>query len=126
MPQEIMNIIWSALGVIITGLVSFVVTKFTQWINSKIKNDKAAKYLSTIMSLVGDSVKTVYQTYVEALKNENTFTKEAQEKALNDCLTLIKTKCTPDLIEYITENFGDMNEYLKSLIESTIYTLKNK
>lgn len=126
MPQEIMNIIWSALSVIITGLISFGVAKFTQWINTKISDKKAANYINTIMTLVGNSVKTIYQTYVESLKNENAFTKENQLEALNKCLTLIKSQCAPELISYITKNFGDCDGYFKSLIESTIYSLKNK
>lgn len=126
MPQEIMNIIWSALGVIITGLVTFGVTKLTSWINSKIGDQKAANYLSTIITLVGNAVKDIYQTYVESLKTQGKFGPEEQKIALEKCLNQIKSQLAPDLITYITTNFGDMDSYLRSLIESTIYNLKNK
>ena len=72
--MDIMSIIQSALSVIITGLITFATSKLIQLINSKIEDKKAANYLSTIINLVGDSVKTVYQTYVEALKNQDIFT----------------------------------------------------
>ena len=65
--MDIMSIIQSALSVIITGLITFATSKLIQLINSKIEDKKAANYLSTIINLVGDSVKTVYQTYVEIL-----------------------------------------------------------
>ena len=111
-------------GVVITGLASFVVAKVTQWINSKVANDKAARYLSTITELAVDSVKEVYQTYVSSLKTEGKFDAEAQKKALDSCLAKIKSKLLPDLKDYIVNNFGDLDEYLKTLIESAIYSLK--
>lgn len=126
MTQEILNIFLSALGVILTGLASFVVAKFTQWINGKIADKKAANYLTTILNLVVDCVKETYQTYVETLKKEGKFDKEAQEKALNLCLNKIKEQITTEIKDYIVNNFGDIDGYLKSLIESTLYNLKNK
>ena len=125
MPQEIVNILYSALGIIITGLVTWGVAKFTQWINTKIEDKKAANYINTIMTIAGNCVKEIYQTYVEALKEAGSFDKEAQKKALDMCLEKIKGQLAPDLIEYITTNFGDMTDYLKSIIESLIYTFKN-
>lgn len=122
--MDIMSIIQSALSVIITGLITFATSKLIQLINSKIEDKKAANYLSTIVNLVGDSVKTVYQTYVESLKNQNIFTEEAQKEALDRCMNTIKAQLAPDLINYITTNFGNLEDYLKTLIESTIYTLK--
>ena len=126
MPQEVLNILLSALGVIITGLAGFAVTKFTQWINSKISDAKAANYLSTIMKVVLDCVQEIYQTYVQSLKESGSFDKDAQKHALDACLVKIKSQLAPELITYITTNFGDVNSYLISLIESTIYSLKNK
>ena len=120
----IMNIIQSTLSVIITGLITFATSKLIQLINSKINDKKAANYLSTIINLVGDSVKSVYQTYVESLKNQDIFTEEAQKEALDRCMNMIKSQLAPELINYITNNFGDLESYLKTLIESTIYTLK--
>ncbi len=124
MPQEILNILISALSIIVTGLVSFAVAKFTQWINSKIKDAKAANYLSTVTTLVFNCVQETYQTYVETLKQEGKFDKEAQKKALDRCLAKIQSQMAPDIIDYITTNFGDLKEYLISLIESAIYSLK--
>lgn len=124
MPQEILNILYSALGIIVTGLISFAVAKFTQWINNKIADKKAANYLSTVATLVLSGVKEVYQTYVEALKAQGQFTKEAQAEALNRCMIKVKSQLVPEIQDYIINNFGDMDEYLKGLIESTIYSLK--
>lgn len=123
--DQITQILLSALGVIITGLAGLVVAKFTEWINTKIKDEKAAKYLATIMEISMNAVKEVYQTFTEALKKEGKFDKEAQDKAIEMCLTKIKAQLAPELIDYIKINFGDITEYLKTLIESNIYSLKN-
>lgn len=124
MPPEILNILFSALGIIVTGLATWLVSRITSWINSKIQDAKAAHYINQITSLVSDAVCATYQTYVEALKNEGKFDEEAQKKAFNLCLEKIKTQLAPNIIDYITNNFGDMEEYLGTLIESTIYTIK--
>jgi len=124
MTQEIMNILLSALGVIITGLASFAVAKLTQWINRKIGDSKAANFLSTLTTIVFNCVQEVYQTYVESLKASGSFDEAAQKEAYERCLVKIKSQLAPDLIDYVTHNFGDLDAYLKSLIESAIYSLK--
>ncbi len=122
--NEIVQILLAALGTIITGLCTLAVTKFSQWISTKIADKKAAGYLTNIVSITTNAVKETYQTYVEKLKEEGKFDKDAQKAALEACLNKIKHQLAPEAIDYITKNFGDMSDYLKSLIESTIYTLK--
>lgn len=126
MNQEILNILFSAIGVIVTGLASFAVAKLTQWINTKISNNKTSNMLNNIVTIVGNCVQETYQTYVESLKENGSFDAEAQKKALNMCLDKIKSQMVPDVLEYIANNFGDIDGYIVSIIESTIYSLKNK
>lgn len=124
MPQEILNIIWSAVGVIVTGLLSWATTALISWLNSKIKDNKVKQWTTDLTQIVMRSVMTISQTYVDSLKKENAFTKEAQKEAFNKCMDLIKSQLTPELQKYIQENFGDMETYLKTQIESIIKSLK--
>lgn len=124
MPQEVLNIVWSAVGVIITGLLSWATTALVGWLNSKIKDTKAKKWATDIAQIVMNSVMTITQTYVDNLKKENAFTKEAQKEAFNQCLTLVKNQLTPELKKYIEDNFGDIQVYLKTQIEAMIKSLK--
>lgn len=126
MPQEILNIIFSAVGVLVTGLITWLTTQLISFLNSKIKNEKAAKFAVDVSTIVMNSVKTIMQTYVESLKQEGAFTEEKQKEALVKCLDIVKTQLTPELTTYIKENFGDIEEYLRTLIEAAIYSLKNK
>ena len=125
MPQEVLNIIWSAVGVLVTGLLSWVTTVIINWLNGKIKDTKVKQWATDLTQIIMTSVTTITQTYVDALKKEGAFSKEAQEEAFNKCLTLIKSQLTPELKQYIEDNFGDMEAYLKAQIESLIYSLKN-
>ena len=124
--EQIQTIFWSALGLIVTGLVSWFLSALTAWLNTKIENEKVAKYLTAITSIVGTSVKEVFQTYVEALKKGNGFTAECQKKALDLALSKAKAALNDDLIGYISSTYGDIEQFLISQIESTIYSLKQK
>lgn len=124
--SNVLPYLLSALGVVLTGLASWLVTIITKWISSKVKDQKAATYLSTITELVFNCVNEVNQTYVEALKEDGNFTAEDQKEALNKCVEKVKSQLAPEIVTYITENFGDLASYLTTLIESTIYSSKNK
>lgn len=126
MSQEILNILLSALGVIITGLATFLVTKLTAWIETKISDKKASNYLITIMTIVNDCVNEVFQTYVDDIKEQGKFDKEAQEHALQMCLEKITSQLGPDIMAYIIKNFGDITSYLTTIIESVIHSTKTK
>lgn len=126
MPQEVLNILLSALGVIVTGLASWGVAMLTKWINSKISDKKAAEFINRIMKIITDAVMAIYQQFVEVLKNQGKFGPEEQKEAKNKALEIIQSQLTPELKEYITNNYGDIVPWLSSQIEAVLYTLKNK
>lgn len=115
----------SALGIIFTGLFTWLAKVVTAWLNSKIKNKYIAALASSIVVVVTNAVKATYQSYVEGLKGTDAWTKDAQEKALQMALETAKTELTTEALAYIQEQHGDINSYLKTLIESVLYDLKN-
>lgn len=125
MPQEILNILLSALGIVVTGLVSWGVVVLTNWLNTKIKDKNLAMFLTKVTTIVTDAVKTVYQEFVEALKKDGKFDAEAQVKAKDKALAIIKQQLTDELKSYIETNFGDVEKWLGEKIEAVLYTLKN-
>ena len=120
------EILFSAIGTILTGLLAWLVSIITNWINSKIKDKNAAKILTSVTALVTNVVQATYQSYVEALKGTDAWTKEAQEAALNKALTTIKSQLNSEGIKFIEENYGNVEEYLKTLVQYVLYKLKNK
>lgn len=119
------TILLGTLGTILTALATWGVERLIAWLNTKIKDQKALTYLNNAISVITSVVKATYQTYVEALKNENMFTKEAQEQALNKAVEQAKTTISAEVKNFITENYGDLTEWIKLQIESAIYSLKN-
>jgi len=124
MPQEVLNIIYSVISIIATGIASLIVAKVSQWLNAKIKDKKLAEAMTQILSIAENCVKEVFQTFVDSLKKEGKFDKEKQQEAFDKCKEKIKSQLSNTLVQFITDNFGSVDSYIGSLIESTIYNLK--
>lgn len=126
MPTEAWNIIWSVVGIVATGLVSWATTALVAWLNTKIKNEKAAKWASDLTSIVSNAVLSVTQTFVDTMKKAGKFDEAAAKEAKDKALSIITSQLTPELKDYITSNFGDMTEYLGNLVEAMVQSLKCK
>jgi hypothetical protein len=77
-----------------------------------------------ISSTITDCVIATNQTYVNSLKESNSFTKEAQEEAFNKTFSAVLAILSDDAKAYINEATGDINVYLTQLIEAEVN--KNK
>lgn len=122
MEEYIINIL-RTVGIL---LISWLAERVISLLNSKIKNEKARKYLTDISAIVSDSVKSTYQEYVETLKNSGTFSEEAQKKALEMSKEKIKSELTDSMKDYIVKNKSDFEVWLETAIHSELYNLKNK
>jgi hypothetical protein len=125
MNDILLNIISIVVTAVIVPLISLLGTKLIQWIGTKIKDEKAAAFLSKASEIVLSAVKSVYQTYVDSLKKSGDFDAEAQKTALNKATVIIKSQLGTELIDYIKKNYGDLDAWISTQVESTIDTLKN-
>ena len=126
MNEIIINIISVVVTSIVLPLISIAGAKLIQFINSKIKNNKAADLLTTATTLVMNAVRAVFQTYVEALKKEGSFNKDAQIIALNKAKDIALTQMTDEVKDYLVTTYGSLDSWLDTNIEATINILKNK
>ena len=126
MNEIIINIISVVVTSIVLPLVSIAGAKLIQFINSKIKNNKAADLLTTATTIVINAVRSVFQTYVEALKKEGSFNKDAQIIALNKAKDIALTQMTDEVKDYLVTTYGSLDSWLDTNIEATINILKNK
>ena len=126
MNEIIINIISVVVTSIVLPLISIAGAKLIQFINSKIKNNKAADLLTTATTIVINAVRSVFQTYVEALKKEGSFNKDAQIIALNKAKDIALTQMTYEVKEYLVTTYGSLDSWLDTNIEATISILKNK
>lgn len=122
--EQFWTIFWSSVGVLLTGLMSWLTVVITNFFNSKIKDKKMAEIASGITSIILNAVTAVTQTFVDTLKKNGKFDESAQDEAKERALKIINSQLTEPMIQYIKDNFGSVQEYLKNRIEAVIYTLK--
>lgn len=125
MNEIIINVISVLVTSIVLPLITFLGIKLTSWLNTKIKDEKSRTLLTGITEIVTRNVASTFQTFVESLKKENKFDEKSQSNALRYTKEQILKELSDEAIEYISDNFKDVNSCLTTQIESTIYNLKN-
>ena len=120
MNEIIINIISVVVTSIVLPLISIAGAKLIQFINSKIKNNKAADLLTTATTIVINAVRSVFQTYVEALKQQGKFDIEAQKTAFQMTSKAVLDILSDDAKEYLTAAVGDLNVYITKKIEAEV------
>ena len=125
MNQILLNILAAVTTCIILPLISFLGIKLSQWLSTKIKDEKAKALFTKAVDIVTNAVRVTFQTYVESLKNSGNFTSEAQKIAFNLAKSLVLKQLSEDAKNYISKNYGDLEEWIRNQIEASIYKLKN-
>ncbi len=123
---NITDIILSCVSIILTALATWGIKKLTDWLNIKIEDSKLKNILNDAIDTITNIVKAVYQTYVESLKDQNLFDKNAQEEALKRAMEQAKLELSEEIKVFLENNKIDVDSWLKTQIESIIYNLKNK
>lgn len=126
MNEMLINIISVLVTTVVIPVISLLGAKLVSWLSTKIKNEKANKMIKTATEIVVSAVKTVFQTYVDALKKEGKFDKESQILALTKAKDIALSQMTEDVKEFIQTNYGELDLWLTTQIEATINTLKMK
>ena len=125
MNEILMNVLSAVVTAVILPFISIGGARLITLINEKIKNDEAVKTLTTATDIVTSAVRSVFQTYVESLKNAGSFDKDAQEIALSKAKEVAMAQMSEKVKSYITTNYGSLEEWLTVQIEATINMLKN-
>ena len=111
------------LGALTVYIVTLLKAK-TKEITDKIENDKADKYIYMLSNTITKCVTATNQTYVDNLKKENAFTKEAQLKALEMTADAVLAILSDEAKSYLPTIVGDLNTYILTQIESEVNRLK--
>lgn len=122
--EQFWQVFWAAVGTVVTALASWLSVVLTTWLSSKIKDKKIAKIVTDITQIIFDAVAAVTQSFVDTLKKNGKFDEAAQAEAQERALKIINSQLTEPMIQYIKDNFGDVQEYLKNRIEAMLYSLK--
>lgn len=124
MNEILLNILSIIVTAVILPLISYAGTKLISYLNSKIKDDKAKELLTQATTIVTNAVRSVFQTYVDSLKASGSFDAQAQVVALTKATDIALNQMSDDVKNYITTNYGDINNWLITQIEATINLIK--
>lgn len=125
MNNILLNIISVIVTAIILPLISYLGLRLTTYLNNKIKDEKAKTLLTKATQIVTNAVRSVFQTYVESLKAEGKFDEHSQNVAFKKAKDIVQAEFSDDIKNFISENYGDLTEWITNQIEATINLLKN-
>lgn len=107
------------LGILTAYLVKFINAKSCE-IQNKVDNDTADKYIAMLGDTISACVIATNQTYVDVLKKDKAFTKEAQEEAFRKTYDAVMSVLTEDAKKYLTVIYGDLTAYITNKIEAEV------
>lgn len=125
--MEWLPLLYQILEVCVIPLLGILTAYFVKWVNAKsteiqnnVNNDMADKYIAMLDDTICACVIATTQTYVEALKKENAFTKEAQKEAFDLTFNAVMSVLTDDAKKYLAEIYGDLTTYITNKIEAEV------
>lgn len=107
------------LGLITKYLVQFFAVK-NEEIKATTDNETFRKYFDMLNKTISNCVVATNQTYVDALKDKNAFTAEAQKEALQKTYNAIMAILSEDAKGYLSNATGDLQSYIMNLIEAQV------
>ena len=126
-----MNLLYDIFDLCIIPLFGVLVAYVVKYINAKgneiaanVDSELASKYIVMLTTTITDCVVATNQTYVEALKKEGKFDKEAQAKAFQMTYDAVMDILTDDAKEYLNNFYGDLSLYLSKRIEAEVVANK--
>ncbi len=125
MNEILLNVLSCIVTAVVIPLITLLGSKLIKWISSKIEDDKAEKCITDATTIVLDAVRCVFQTYVDTLKKEGSFNRDAQLTALNKAKDIVLSQLSEDVRDYIGTHFRDVDAWVTTQIEASIDTLKN-
>ena len=126
MNEILISIISVVVTTVVLPLITIGGTKLIQLINQKIKDDKTRTILTGLTTIVERSVRSVTQTYVDTLKKNGKFDQEAQLVALSLAKDEVLRELNTETKLFIETNYGSINDFVTTQIESTINLIKSK
>ena len=119
------EIVYTVIALLVTSVVMYGITQLKNYIATKLKDGNLKNFLNIALSSIQTAVKSTYQTYVESIKGTEDWTTDAQQAALDAALETAKASLSSDVQEYIKTTYGDVDTWIKTQIEATLYDLKN-
>ena len=117
--------------IVLIPLLTALTGVAVKWINSKANYKKKKtdnEYAKLCIDILNDTITTavvaVNQTYVDELKKDDAFTKEAQAQAFEKVYNTVMNSLTEQVKETLTNTIGDIESYVTNRIEETVVSTK--
>jgi polyhydroxyalkanoate synthesis regulator phasin len=120
MNEQLQEILYTALGVLLTGAISYLFMLLRTFTLSKIKNEELKQIVGAGLTVVETVVADVSENFVKELKKQGKFNKEAAEEALRLTVAKARVQITAETQALITKHFGDFEQWLSTQIEAVI------
>ncbi len=131
--SEVLNYI---LYIVLTAILPVVATYTVNLIKTKIKeinvianvtqNENISKIIENAFSDVMDAVLYINQIYVDALKSNGKFDKDAQKNAFNRAYTEALNIISDESKRVIQQTYGSFDKWLKLKIETSVNLAKKQ
>lgn len=131
--SEVLNYI---LYIVLTAILPVVATYTVNLIKTKIKeinvianvtqNENISKIIENAFSNVMDAVLYINQIYVDALKSNGKFDKDAQKNAFNRAYTEALNIISDESKRVIQQTYGSFDKWLKLKIETSVNLAKKQ
>lgn len=131
--SEILNYI---LYIVLTAILPVVAKYTVNLIKTKIKesnvianvtqNENISKIIENAFSNVMDAVLYINQIYVDALKSNGKFDKDAQKNAFNRAYTEALNIISDESKRVIQQTYGSFDKWLKLKIETSVNLAKKQ
>lgn len=118
--QQIANACVPVLCLLITAGGAYLVAlirKKTAQIQQQVDNDTADKYIGMACDAVAQAVTYTTQTFVDALKSEDAFTKDKQLEAFNMTKDMALQILGETAVSALQEFYGDFDAWIDTKIE---------
>lgn len=115
----IQAVIIPAIPVLVGYLVKFLKAKANQ-ATATTDNELIRQYLQEATDAVLQAVTYTAQTYVDSLKDQGKFDKEAQEKAFRKARDVALQLMTEEARRILEDAYGDISTWLETKIEQTV------
>ena len=111
------------LGILTMYLVQFIRMK-SQEIADKTESDLADKYIQMLTDTITACVIATNQTYVDALKKQGKFDREAQKYAFDLTFNAVMAVLSDEAKQYLASVYGDLTAYITTRIEAEVNVSK--
>ncbi len=118
--QQIFQVCIIPLLGVLTTYVVMLIKKKTEQLQKQSDNEIYKKYIALLDDTITKCVIATNQTYVDSLKNQNAFTKEAQEEAFRKTYEAVMAILNKDALEYLNNAVGDLNTYITNSIQAQV------